>query len=498
MKQFVLKSCLAVLCAATLFDSNVAADPAERVLPQVDETGAPRLPVGVEQILGALSSIERGDPWTPEANDEISRGPAAEVYPKVAPATVVIRLPNGHGTGFLISDDGWIVTNHHVASEGLTARTGGAAGTQFVYVHLGSVEDGVMTVDETPLPAIIYKLDADLDLALLKLFVLPKGVEKLPFVKLSEKASLPGTPCVAIGHPKSGMLWTVRSGEVAGLGTWPKDMINVMMNYLSVSGSSKDDMAKSLANAPKRKVVISSCGINPGDSGGPLVNEAGELVAVTFAIPKSEKGSEISLDKFSYHVHVDELRNFIKDRPETPPLHIPTVWPPAVGAAIVDSDEDGANDTWFFFHEPGKLSGSLIDADQDSGANFLKQLNEGKIKRDSWDAELITQFYPMHRSFYDKDNDGKIDEILTDSDRDGKADVALRLIDGKWKLREAKDQPMYDVSLFADEDLQKRVQAVWTGKGTKSAPDPDSDKNATSDTSASPKPPVKPSSKPTK
>src|SRR5690606_36307314 len=125
-----------------------------------------------------------------------------------------IRLSNGHGTGFLISDDGWIVTNHHVASAGSTAKTGEANGTQFAYVHLGKMEDGVMVVDETPLPAIIYKLSEQLDLALLKLYKLPEAVEKLPFIKLAEAAPKPGTTCVAIGHPKSGMLWTDRSGEV--------------------------------------------------------------------------------------------------------------------------------------------------------------------------------------------------------------------------------------------------------------------------------------------
>ena len=305
---------------------------------------------------------------------------------------------------------------------------------------------------------------------MLKLVALPKGKEKLPFIKLAESPPKPGTPCVAIGHPKSGMLWTVRSGEVAGLGTWPKDMIAVMLNYLSVSGSSKENVAKSLADAPKRKVVISSCGINPGDSGGPLVNEAGELVAVTFAIPKSESGSEISLDKFSYHVHVDEVRNFIKVRPETPPLHIPDIWPAAVGSELIDADENGVNDTWVFIIAPGKVSGFLLDGDQSSGADFKEEINAGKRKRDSWDAELVLQLQPMSRTFYDKDDDGTFDEILTDSNRDGTADVAIRLLDGKWALREIKEQPMIDMSLFADEKLAQRVQAVYDGKGTKPAP----------------------------
>ncbi len=468
MKRSLIRSVLLAPLFVSVPLMGVAGEPSpfERPIPEVNAEG--NIPAAPEQILRALSVIERSDSWSPEANDEVSRGPAAEVYPKVAPATVVIRLPDGHGTGFLISDDGWIVTNHHVASGGMTLGSTGNAGAQFCLVHVGKLEDGIMTVDDKPLPALVYKLDEQRDLALLKLMVMPEGVKKLPFVKLAEASPTPGLPCVAIGHPKSGMLWTVRSGEVAGLGIWPKDMIAVMMNYLSVSGQSKEGMTKTLADAPKRKVVISSCGINPGDSGGPLVNEKGELVAVTFAIPKNDS-TEVSLDKFSYHVHVDEVRNFIKDRPTEAPLHIPNIWPAAVGSVMVDADEDGVNDIWTFLSGPQVNAGSLIDADQDSGADFKDEINAGKRKRDSWDAELILHASPR-RAFYDKDNNGKMDEILSDTDRDGKANVALSLIDGKWKRREAADQLMVDITLFDDPKIAKRVNAILQGKGTKTAP----------------------------
>jgi serine protease Do len=455
------------LAAAPAFCLAADGSPFERPIPVVGPDG---IPPEADQILRALTTAETSDPWKPEANDEISRGPAAEVYPVAAPATVVIRLPDGHGTGFLISEDGWIVTNHHVASGGMTLGVGDAAGSQYCLVHIGKLEDGVMSVDEKPIPALIYKLDEQLDLALLKLMALPEGTKKLPYIKLAEAAPTPGLPCVAIGHPKSGMLWTVRSGEVAGLGTWPKDMISVMMNYLSVSGQSKEGLTKSLADAPKRKVVISSCGINPGDSGGPLLNEKGELVAVTFAIPKNDS-SEVSLDKFSYHVHLEEVRNFIKERPKTPPLHIPGSWPAAVGSSLYDADEDGKNDTWSFFAGPKQLSGILVDADQDTGANFKDEVNAGKRKRDSFDAELVLHTAPR-RAFYDKDNDGKLDEILVDTDRDGKADVALSLTDGKWARRDATDQQMIDITLFEDQKIAKRVNSILQGKGTKYAAPP--------------------------
>lgn len=51
---------------------------------------------------------------------------------------------------------------------------------------------------------------------------------------------------------------------------------------------------------------VAACGINPGDSGGPLLDDKGELVAVTFAIPKGGTDQGISLDNFAYHVHLEE------------------------------------------------------------------------------------------------------------------------------------------------------------------------------------------------
>lgn len=464
MRISFVPCCLSILMSACSPSLVVAESPFERALPSASDDS---IPPSAEQIIAAMSAVERSGDWAPEANDEVSRGPAAEVYPKAAPATVVVRLPDGHGTGFFISDDGWIITNHHVACNGVTLGSTEAAGAQYCLVHIGRIEDGIMTVDEVPLPALIYKLDEDLDLALLKLMKMPKGVTKVPFLKMAKASPTPGLSCVAIGHPKSGMLWTVRSGEVAGLGTWPKDMIAVMMNYLSVAGQSKEGLTKSLADAPKRKVVISSCGINPGDSGGPLLNDKGELVAVTFAIPKNDS-NEVSLDKFSYHVHVDEVRNFIKDRPKQPPLHVPSHWPMAMGSVMIDADEDGVNDSWIFLQNQEEQTGVLIDADQSSGSSFRDEMNEGKRSRDEWDAELVLHMFPR-RAFYDKDNDGTFDEILTDFNRDGNADIALRLADGKWSRRDGKEQQMIDITLFEDPKVGKRVVAVLEGEGKTAA-----------------------------
>jgi len=422
-----------------------------------------RLPVGGDQLLRALGAHEQGKVWKPAANEEISRGPSATVYPKVAPATVVIRVGSGHGTGFVVSEDGWIVTNHHVAVHALTMNNGSAAGTQAVFVHLGHLEDGVMTVDEQSIPALVYKLDLQHDLALLKLTRLPNGVDKLPYVKLAQDRPKPGMSCVVLGHPKAGMLWTIRSGEVAAIGLWPKDNVDLMMNYLSVAASDKETMSKNLASVPQRKVVVSSCGANPGDSGGPLVNEEGELIAVTFAIPTNDKSSEVTLDKFSFHVHSDEVRDFLTEKPGTPLLHMPSIWPASTSSAIIDADEDGKNDSWCFLTQNNVISGVLIDADQDSGPKFKDEFNAKQRTRETWDAELV--FHGSGRMFYDKNNDGEMDEVLYDFNNDRQADLAMRKTGDQWAARQVTNRPMLDAKLFDDPALGERAVKVFEGKG---------------------------------
>lgn len=435
-------------------------------------TPSVRVPVNGKQIAGALSGGERREKWNPKSNEEDLQGDAERIYEKVAPAVVVVRTAQGHGTGFLISSDGWIVTNHHVVNDAITViNDGPVSGSQIARINLGKSVDGEMKVDESQIPAFIFKLDEQKDLALLKLVELPQGVMELPHLKLAEKKPGPGSSCVAIGHPKSGMLWTLRKGEISSLGTWPKDRIDVMLEYLSDSPDQRKEMQQTLANIPGRRVVISTCGVNPGDSGGPLVNSNGDVIAVTFAIPKNLSGDGISLDKFSYHVLAEELKEFLREIPDKPPLHVPEFWPEAIGGRIMDRDEDGQNDTMTFLAGEDVVSGLLVDADQNSGASFAREINDGKKGRDAWDAEIMV--HPLSgKVFYDKDNDGEFDEIVRDFDGDGVAELVLRRTNGAWSVRQVEKQPSFDFTLFADKSIANRVKKILGGKGRKDVSQP--------------------------
>ncbi|MDA1232750.1 MAG: serine protease, partial [Planctomycetota bacterium] len=318
--------------------------------------------VSAEQLVRTLFPIPKADQWTPSVDSELSRGAGRTLYAKLAPAVVVIRSGGGHGTGFLIDKDGWIVTNHHVVEDGaLDLSTGGLT----VQVHFGSLKDQLMVLSGDSFPANVYLLDQRRDLALLKLTKVPDWIEEITPISVAAKGAVPADSCVVVGHPAAGLLWAVRTGEVSGVGTWPKDHISEVMEMLASTSHVNDSHRKALAQTPSRRIVLTNCGINPGDSGGPLVNTDGELIGVTVGIPRGGANEGISLDKFAYHVHRDELVKFLENRPKSPQVNVPSPWAAARVSDLRDVDEDGRWDTWAFAAESGgRMTSMMLDLDQ--------------------------------------------------------------------------------------------------------------------------------------
>jgi len=78
--------------------------------------------------------------WNPAVSTNKSRGPALAVYPRVAPSVVVVRTAEGHGTGWVVAEDGAIVTTN--TSSRARGRPNDRVRT--VTVHFGRLEDGLM------------------------------------------------------------------------------------------------------------------------------------------------------------------------------------------------------------------------------------------------------------------------------------------------------------------------------------------------------------------
>jgi 2-alkenal reductase len=171
-----------------------------------------------------------------------------ELYARINPAVVNITvfstqddllLPLSQGSGFVIDEDGNIVTNAHV-------------------VH-GSEEIEVTFSNDVHRAAEVVGEDLNSDLAVVKVDQLPAGVEPLELGTIDSLAV--GQTVIAIGNP-FGLEGTLTRGVISALGrTIPA------LTPFSIPQSIQTDAA-----------------INPGNSGGPLLNLKGEVIGVNAQI----------------------------------------------------------------------------------------------------------------------------------------------------------------------------------------------------------------------
>jgi 2-alkenal reductase len=186
---------------------------------------------------------------------------AVEVVEQVSPAVVTVynittgflggeAQPQGAGTGFIIDEEGHIVTNWHVV-------TGGDA-------------FAVLLQDGTELEAELIGMDPRDDIAVVKID--PAEVPGVVSFGNSDELK-PGQPVLAIGSPLGAFTSTVTAGIVSAIGR----------NQLS---SQSSNFCQNYSN-----LIQHDAAINQGNSGGPLFNLNGEVVGVnTLGIPTNEQG----------------------------------------------------------------------------------------------------------------------------------------------------------------------------------------------------------------
>jgi S1-C subfamily serine protease len=153
------------------------------------------------------------------------------------------KLMPGSGSGFIISTDGFVVTNNHVIENARDIK--------------------VALADGRTVNAELKGTDPSTDIAVLKIY--ETGLKALSFA--NSEALQPGQIAIAIGNPL-GLQHTVTAGVVSALGR----------TLRANNGRLIDD------------IIQTDAALNPGNSGGPLVNSLGQVIGVNTATIVSAQG----------------------------------------------------------------------------------------------------------------------------------------------------------------------------------------------------------------
>ncbi len=170
-------------------------------------------------------------------------------------------VQSGLGTGFIISEDGYIVTNQHVIENATEINV-------------------IMAGQEEPYTAEVIGEDHDLDLAVIKIEA--KG--RLKPLKLGNSSDIRvGEWVTAIGNPY-GLDHTVTVGVISAVG-----------RPITIGDRTYKDL------------IQTDAAINPGNSGGPLINLNGEVVGINTAVSAQAQGIGFAISINTAKDVLDEL-----------------------------------------------------------------------------------------------------------------------------------------------------------------------------------------------
>ncbi|GDX16725.1 hypothetical protein LBMAG05_00210 [Actinomycetes bacterium] len=199
----------------------------------------------------------------------------SQIVQNVKPSVVSIKAEgnsgSGTGSGFIYREDGYIVTNNHVAAPAING------GKLTVYLQ-----------DKTSFEAKLVGRNASYDLAVLKI-----DATGLKPVNIGDSSAINvGDLTVAFGSPL-GLTGTVTSGIVSALNR-------------PVTAGGADD--QSFISA-----IQTDAAINPGNSGGPLVNGQGQVIGVNSAIATLGNGPQSGSIGLGFAIPINQAQRVITE-----------------------------------------------------------------------------------------------------------------------------------------------------------------------------------------
>jgi len=261
------------------------------------------------------------------------------------------EAPMASGSGVIVSQDGYIITNNHVVE-----------GADKVEITLNDKRSYVADVIGT---------DPTTDLALLKI-----KDTNLPYITYGNSDNVKvGEWVLAVGNPFN-LTSTVTAGIVSAKGR----NINILDN----------DPSKGIF--PIESFIQTDAAVNPGNSGGALVNTRGELVGINSAIA-SNTGSYTG---YSFAIPVNMARKIISDL-----LEFGTVQRAFIGVSITDLDaklakEKSINEIKGVYVNGLTAGGSAEEAGIKEG-DVITKIGEVNVSSVPELQEQISRFRPGNR-----------------------------------------------------------------------------------------------------
>ena len=217
------------------------------------------------------------------------------------------------GSGFIISPDGYVVTNAHVVEN---------ADSIFVTLDDGRTYETELVGSDDYADVAVIKIDD----------------QDLPYVELGDSSKLLiGELAIAIGNPTGRLSGTVTSGVISALD-------------------------RELSQSPIL-LIQTDAALNPGNSGGVLLNAYGEVIGINqLKILHTDSGSLDQIQGISFAIPIDAAKPIIESIIQTG-KH---VWP-MMGISVSTVEEDLAGDQGL--HYPGVVIASLEEggAGQEAG-----------------------------------------------------------------------------------------------------------------------------------
>ena len=169
------------------------------------------------------------------------------------------------GSGFILSEDGYVVTNYHVVENATEIQVTLHDGTEFAAELVGK--------------------DSSNDIAVLKM-----DAQDLPAAQIgSSEALVIGDMVAAIGNPLGELSATQTVGYISGINR-EVTTDNTIINMIQTDAA-----------------------INPGNSGGPLFNMRGEVIGITTAKYSGTTDSGASIEGIGFAIPIDDVKGIIAD-----------------------------------------------------------------------------------------------------------------------------------------------------------------------------------------